>query len=355
MSEPILIDGSEGEGGGQMLRSALTLSLLTGRPFHLFNVRANRPKPGLAAQHLASVEAAARVGQATVRGNQLGSREVLFMPGPVRAGDYEFRIGTAGATALVLQTIYLPLMLRGDRPSQVSVLGGTHVKAAPCFDYLQHTWSKYLELLGGQIQLKLEKRGFYPQGGGAMRAQIAPCPKLRAFQPSTPTAPRAAPHIDCYSYAQGDRSVSRDPSELAQEQVEGFTAVLEEESLPVRVRLEHTQSRQVGTYIGGLLPTTPVPTFHFALGERGVRARQVGQAAAQQLLEHWRAAPRAVDAHAADQLLLPLVFAAGASRFQVAAVTQHLLTNAAVIARFLDRPIQITGTLHEPGCVEIAA
>src|SRR5437899_1666768 len=121
----ILIDGSQGEGGGQMLRSALALALLAGSAFRLFNIRANRPKPGLAAQHLASVRAAAQVGAATVQGDKLGSRDLTFAPGEVRGGGYSFRIGTAGATGLVLHTVYLPLLLRAKEPSTLTITGGT--------------------------------------------------------------------------------------------------------------------------------------------------------------------------------------------------------------------------------------
>src|SRR5947209_8496542 len=143
-AERIEIDGSHGEGGGQVLRSSLALSLLTGRPFRLYNVRANRERPGLQPQHLMSVRAAAEVGQAEVRGGALGSRELFFTPDAVRAGDYDFNIGTAGATTLVLHTVYLPLLLRGEGPSTVTVTGGPHNLAPPCYHFQETTWAPYL-------------------------------------------------------------------------------------------------------------------------------------------------------------------------------------------------------------------
>src|SRR5439155_4429833 len=138
------IDGSQGEGGGQILRSSLALSLLTGRAFHLRNVRANRPKPGLQPQHLMSVRAAATVGQAQLRGASLQSSDLVFEPGEVRPGTYRFDIGTAGATGLVLHTVYLPLMLQGAVPSELTLTGGTHVSTSPCYHFLDSTWRAYL-------------------------------------------------------------------------------------------------------------------------------------------------------------------------------------------------------------------
>ncbi len=354
MLADVLIDGGAGEGGGQVLRTALALSLLTGRGFRLFNVRANRPKPGLAAQHLASVEAAAAVGQASVRGNKLGSREVIFPPGPVQGGHYDFRIGTAGATALVLHTISLPLLLRASQPSTIRILGGTHVKAAPCFEYLHHTWAGYLAQLGGRVMVKLECRGFFPIGQGGISATIEPCPGLRGFQPTQSSEAPDPPLVRCFSFATGNPKVCREPAELAREQALAFTAVLEKQGFSVQSEVKEDKSQRVGTYVGGLLPTSPVPTFHFCVGERGKRAQVVGETAAAQLLHHWQASPCAVDAHAADQLLLPLVFAEGPSRFATAEVTSHLLTNAATISRFVDRPIHMVGNRGEPGTVEIA-
>src|SRR6516162_2236934 len=138
------LDGSMGEGGGQILRTSLALSLITRKPFRLRNVRANRPKPGLQPQHLAGVRAAARIGNATVRGDAVGSREVVFEPGPVTPGKYRFAIGTAGSTSLLLHTTYLPLAWKTGQPSELILEGGTHVSTSPCFHFLDTTWRGYL-------------------------------------------------------------------------------------------------------------------------------------------------------------------------------------------------------------------
>src|SRR5262245_32018997 len=179
MADVIEIDGSQGEGGGQVLRSSLALALLTGRAFHLRNVRARRSKPGLQQQHLKSVQAAAEIGQARVRGASLGSCDLAFEPGPVRAGTYRFEIGTAGATGLVLHTVYLPLALRGEGPSEVTLVGGTHVTHSPSYHFLDATWRPHLERLGLHVSLRLDRAGFYPRGGGCVRAFLQPCPAVR--------------------------------------------------------------------------------------------------------------------------------------------------------------------------------
>ena len=170
----IELDGTQGEGGGQVLRTSLALSLLTGKPFHLRNIRARRSKPGLQPQHLQSVKAAAAIGNAKLRGASLGSSDLSFEPGEVQAGTYRFDIGTAGATGLVLHTIYLPLLLRGAGPSEVTLVGGTHVTTSPSFHFLDHTWRAYLEAMGLQVSLRLDHPGFYPRGGGVVRAFFQP-------------------------------------------------------------------------------------------------------------------------------------------------------------------------------------
>src|SRR4029077_9847215 len=160
------LDGAMGEGGGQILRTSLALSLITGKAFRLTNVRANRAKPGLQPQHLTSVRAAKAIGNATVKGDAVGSREIIFEPGPVVPGKYRFAIGTAGATSLVLHTVYLPLAWKTGQPSELILEGGTHVSSSPSFHFLDTTWRAYLELLGLRIKLKQIRPGFYPRGGG---------------------------------------------------------------------------------------------------------------------------------------------------------------------------------------------
>ena len=162
----IAIDGSQGEGGGQMLRSALALSILTGRPVKITDIRAKRSKPGLQPQHLMSVKAAGAVSGALYKGAAVGSSTLYFEPKDVRAGEYRFTIGTAGATGLVLHTVYLPLALRGDKESVVVIDGGTHVPSSPCYHFLETTWAEYLRRMGMEIELEMVRPGFYPRGGG---------------------------------------------------------------------------------------------------------------------------------------------------------------------------------------------
>src|SRR5262249_3904296 len=181
MAESMLeLDGAFGEGGGQILRTSLALALVTGRPFHLRNVRAGREKPGLRPQHLMSVRAAAEGGRAQLRGASKGSSDLVFEPGEVVPGESHFAIGTAGATGLVLHTLYLPLAYRTSTPSRVTVTGGTHVPHSPCYHFLDTTWRRYMDLLGLRISLRMQRPGFYPRGGGPIEAPVQPCPRLRS-------------------------------------------------------------------------------------------------------------------------------------------------------------------------------
>ena len=170
----VRLDGSTGEGGGQILRTALTLSLLTGKPFRLDNIRANRSRPGLRPQHLAAVRAAAELGQATVTGDSVGSRSLRFQPGTYEPADLLHDIGTAGSTALVLQTLHLAIACRAGSSVRVRVTGGTFNDHAPSFPFLESTWRSYQELLGLRVALAMPRAGFYPVGGGQLEAWIEP-------------------------------------------------------------------------------------------------------------------------------------------------------------------------------------
>ena len=173
-SRLVTLDGSKGEGGGQILRTALTLSLLTGRPFRLVKVRANREKPGLRPQHLKAIESAASLGGAEVVGGSIGSRDLTFRPADYTPRDLQIDIGTAGATALVLQTLHLPLALRAAQPVRVTLTGGTFNTKAPSFPFLETTWRAHLVSIGLPIALAMPATGFYPRGGGRLDAWIEP-------------------------------------------------------------------------------------------------------------------------------------------------------------------------------------
>src|SRR5206468_4134690 len=177
----ITIDGSFGEGGGQILRTALSLSLATGTPFRIENIRAGRKKAGLLRQHLTAVLAAAEIGAAEIEGATLGSTMLTFIPKSVRAGEYRFSVGTAGSGTLVFQTI-LPALLRASVPTRVVIEGGTHNTAAPPFDFLDRTFLPLIRRMGAMVSLKLERYGFYPAGGGRIAAEIDPCRALQRVE-----------------------------------------------------------------------------------------------------------------------------------------------------------------------------
>jgi RNA 3'-terminal phosphate cyclase (ATP) len=337
------IDGAAGEGGGQILRTSLALALLTGRPFHLFNLRAGRQRPGLQPQHLLSVQAAATIGQARLRGAARDSTDLVFEPGEVNSGRYHFAIGTAGATSLVLHTLYLPLALRGTGPSEVTITGGTHVRASPSFDFLDTTWRPYLGLLGLHLELKMLRAGFYPRGGGAIEARIPRCPRLQPLDLTEVGRPNRATGLSV---------VAGLPEDIARRQARRAAHRLKASGLRVDIR-EESWPGGPGTILTVVLDTSPVPTLFFALGERGKRAEQVADEAAEQALAFLGAEPAGVDAHSADQLVLPLALAEGPSTYRVAQVTRHLTTNVAVIRRFLEREILVEGEEGRPGRVQI--
>jgi RNA 3'-phosphate cyclase len=336
------IDGSLGEGGGQILRTSLALSLLTGRAFHLRNVRAGRPKPGLQPQHLMSVCAAGTVGHAQTRGATRNSTDLVFEPGEVHAGNYRFDVGTAGATGLVLQTIYLPLALRGHKPSELTLIGGTHVSTSPCYHFLETTWRGYLALCGLKVSLRMNRPGFYPRGGGEIQAFVHPCPKLTGAHVGVRKSVKVS----------GFSAVAGLEAGIARRQARRAMIRLQQIGLPCELR-EETWPGGPGSVLALELDTHPVATLFFALGARGKPAERVADEAVEQVVAYLETGDTRVDAHSADQLVLPLALAEGTSEYRVAQVTRHLTTNIAVIRRFLDRDIVCEGNEGEPGIVRI--
>lgn len=340
MSErPIILDGSEGEGGGQILRTALTLSLLLGRPFRIEKIRANREKPGLRPQHLAAVKAAAQLGRAKVDGAAVGSRALDFQPGQIDLRDrMEIDIGTAGATGLVLQTLHLPLALKGQGGTLI-LDGGTFNLKAPSFPFLEATWARHLGLIGLPISASMPAAGFYPRGGGRIEVAISP---------GTPR-PIALEERGWLGKVVVQAGVCRlDPS-IAERMIGRVEGELAGRNVPIEVRREEWPGPAPGTAIALTAAYERVSATFVGLGERGKPAELVAGEALAELAAYLDSAG-AVDPHSADQILLPLAFAEGTSSYTVSEVTDHLRTNVRTIGAFVGRRLTIDeGT----GLVEI--
>lgn len=343
MAKLVTLDGSIGEGGGQILRSALALSLLSGRALRIENIRAGRDKPGLRPQHLRCVTAAAEISAAEVRGARVGSRTLEFHPADLRPGSYRFAIGTAGATGLVLHAVYLPLALAGAE-SRLAVEGGTHVPASPCFHFLAVTWRDWLQRLGIGIELHMPRAGFYPKGGGILEARIRPCPALE---------PLHALQRGPLERISGVSAVANLPESIAQRQQQRALRRLAEAGYEADIEIQTWPSFGKGTMLGLTAHYRHGRVFFFGLGALRKRAERVADEAVAPMLAYLDAAPAVVDPHSADQIVLPLAFAPGRCEFTTTEVTLHLETNLAVLRRFVDRTVRCEGPRGGPGLVTI--
>ncbi len=341
----IEIDGSEGEGGGQILRSALALSILTRRPFKLVNIRANRSKPGLQPQHLMCVRAAGNISGATYKGGSVGSSVLYFEPGAVKSGSYTFSIGTAGATSLVLHTVYLPLAFRGDKPSEITITGGTHNAHAPCYHFLETTWTAYMARIGIQVEVKMPRPGFYPRGGGEIRAVVHPCSRVNGL------SLLACPEL---TTAGGFSAFAGLPESVGKRQARRLSVRMKSEGVESHIPVEEWQAANPGSVAAVIFRQAPVPPLFFGLGERGKPAESVADDAADEAIA-FRDAKCPVDPHSADQLLLPLAFSDDASEYRTSEITRHTTTNMETVRRFTDRSIQVEYGAGKSGVVRVAA
>ena len=323
------IDGAFGEGGGQIVRSALALSLATGKACSIANIRAGRDKPGLRRQHLAAVSAAAQVGRAEVEGDRLGSQRLLFAPATVRPGAYRFVVGSAGSTTLVLQAV-LPALLTASGPSDLVLEGGTHNPFAPPFDFLDRVLLPILNRMGPRIRARLERPGFYPAGGGLLHVAIEPIPRLAGIdllQRGEIRERRALARVSNLPLHIAERELSQVSRALAWDR----------ECL----RSEQVQNAQgPGNVLTLEIRCAGITELFSGFGRRGVSAEQVAEGVAGQVRDYL-ASGAAVGPYLADQLLVPLALA-GAGSFRTVPPTRHTLTNAEVVRKFVDVEFAMT-------------
>jgi len=325
----ITIDGSIGEGGGQILRTALGLSLVTDEPFTIENIRAGRSKPGLLRQHLTAVEAAAKIGRAKVNGNAIGSQILSFYPGEATPGEYRFSVGTAGSATLVLQTI-LPALMIADSPSIIVIEGGTHNPFAPPVDFLEKVFVPLLKQMGVELALTLHRHGFYPAGGGKIEAKIIPTKKLKSISLLERGKLKGIKARSIFAQIPGnvavrEIAVAKKHFSLEDEQVEIFQVM---------------DSQGPGNILTVEIDSANITEMFVGFGELRKSAEAVAHEAIEQVKKYLQT-DSPVGAYLADQLLIPFALAKG-GQLKTAALSRHATTNIEIIRKFLDVPIAVS-------------
>jgi RNA 3'-terminal phosphate cyclase (ATP) len=336
----ITVDGSSGEGGGQILRTSLALSIITGKPFSMVKIRVNRKKPGLQPQHLASVMLAKMVSKAKVTGAEINSMQLTFEPDGIYPGDYNYDIGTAGSATLVLQAV-LPALMMANGLSKLTISGGTHNPWGPPFEYLENVFFPIIRQMGPSFNSKISSYGFYPKGGGKFEIEIEPSNKL---SPINLLERGKIRKITCTAIisALPDHIATRELSIVRE------TLGLDEKDL----KIKHVDdSNGPGNVVMIKIESENITEIFTGFGQKGVRAEVVAQAASTEAKKYIDSnAP--VGHHLADQLLIPIVLA-GSGRFITTELSTHTKTNIDAIRRFVDVSIE-TQTIQKTGNTEIS-
>jgi len=331
----IEIDGSFGEGGGQIVRTAVALSAVTGKPVRITKIRQGRPKSGLAAQHARAITALAGLCDARTSGVTPGSSEIAFSPGEIRGGRHRVEIGTAGSVTLLMQCL-LPALLQADAPSSLQIQGGTDVNWAPAIDYFKNVFLPALSSFGARVSLEVLQRGYYPRGQGEVLLQVEPA-KLKAAQlegPAYDTGQSIQNNRSLQSTVQGLSHCSNLPEQVAARQAESAAEVLQQAGFSAQISCEVLGLPSMGSGITLWSGCKGVSS----LGERGLPAEKVGRRAAEDLILELRSAA-CVDVHLADQLIPYLALAGGS--YTVREISLHTRTNIWTAAHFLDAKIEI--------------
>jgi len=347
----IVIDGSYGEGGGQVLRSALTLATLLGQPVRIERIRAGRPNPGLAAQHLTGVLAMASVCSAKLNGAELGSQELTFVPRySGQAGTYSFDVaearrgGSAGSTSLVFQPLLLPLAAASGS-SRVTITGGTHVAWSPPYHYLEYVYLPTMARLGVRASIQIKRWGWFPIGGGTITATVEGSGRL-ALAPLDLTQRGQLIRIH------GISALSNLPKHIGQRQKQRMGEVLRARGFTPEITIVHAPAKGQGTAVFLVAEYEQAVAGFTALGARGKPAEKVAEEACRYFLAYHESGA-ALDMHLADQLVLPLALARGESAFTTCRITRHLLTNIWVVEHFLPVKFTIGGEEGQAGLVTV--
>lgn len=324
-SSVLIVDGSRGEGGGQIVRSSLALSAIIGQPIQIDNVRAGRRKPGLLRQHLTALRATAAIASAEISGDAVGSPTVRFAPGQIRGGEYHFQVGTAGSTMLVLQTILAPLLTAAD-PSSVVLEGGTHNPQAPPFDFIERAYLPLVRRMGGQVDVELERPGFYPAGGGRVRLQVQP----GVLRP-----------IELLERGEQQRVAARAvvsalADEIAKREVKALRKKLPWPTECFAVE-RVADPRGPGNIILAEVESEHVCEVFSSCGVHGLPSETVAATVARQVRRYLKHdAP--VGPYLTDQLLLPMALAGGGC-FRTMGLSRHATTHIELIEQLLGRSV----------------
>jgi RNA 3'-terminal phosphate cyclase (ATP) len=347
----IEVDGKQGEGGGQILRTALTLSACLGKPVTITDIRANRPVPGLRPQHITAARAVGQVCGVTLEDLEVGQTTLAFDPKPIRAGPYALDVGTAGSTSLILQTVALPLAL-ADGPSIVKITGGTHNPSAPCFEYLTHVWAPFMRKVGIPISLGLQRVGFYPRGGGVVVAQTEGHVEPQTLQPVTLTERGTLTSL------KGVVQIANLPMNIGYRIREATLSQLNKRHLdPIELDINVVEASDPAGYCLLCAEFDTTWTASVGVSTKGKTPEGAAADAVRDMADFihpTRSGRAALDPHAGDQVMLPLALIPGPSRFTTSRLTNHCLTNASVIEQLTGRSVIVKGDVGKPGTVTVS-
>lgn len=344
----IEIDGSHGEGGGQILRTSISLAALTMKPIRIKKIRAGRPQPGLKRQHIAGIELTGKLVNATIEGLEVGSTDVTFIPQERRAGSFNFDVGTAGSISLVLQAV-LPAAVLAPEPIEFHLRGGTDVKWSPPIDYFQNVFAHMIRYLGPSIRIEQKKRGHYPRGGGEVICNITPVQRLNALNMM---------EFGDLSCIGGISHCVRLPAHVAERQAKAAKDTIQAElniSAAVEIEYYSKDDPHIGPGSGIVIwadGTEGTRLGSDRLGEKGERAENVGRKAAEQIVREIKTG-MAIDSHLCDMIVPYLAIASGDSKIGITEITSHLVTNLWTTNQILDTSYTLNADIGKPGILSI--